>query len=124
MHGRFCYVTHSKSIAAPRPHFRLADYEFTGVDFDAALLKDSEVRSLTRTIARWLYEQKDITDGTDLVDGIEFRSRHGDDLRAWAVFERDDGIISPHFSDIEALELTLETASLQQALELHKLRLS
>lgn len=124
LHGRFCYVTHSKSIAALRPHFRLADYEFTGVDFDAALLKNSEVRSLTRSIARWLYEQKDITDGTGLIDGIEFRSRHGDDLRAWAVFERaDDGTVSPHFSDIEALELTPETASLQMALELHKLRL-
>ena len=124
LHGRFCYATHSRSIAALRPHFRLTDYGFGGVDFDAALLKDSEVRSSTRSIARWLYEQRDLADGINLVDGIEFRSRHGDDLRAWAVFERaDDGTVSPHFSNIEAIELTPETPSIQQALELLKLKL-
>jgi hypothetical protein len=124
LRGRFCFVTHSKSIAALRPHFRLADFGLTGVDFDAALLKDSEVRSLTRSVARWLYEQKDSSGSSDLVDGVEFRSRHGDDLRAWAVFERsDDGSVSPHFSDIEALELTPETPALQRALSVHQLRL-
>jgi hypothetical protein len=101
----------------------LTDYGLTGVDFDAALLKDAEARALTRSIARWLYEQKDPTNGSDLVDGVEFRSRHGDDLRAWAVFERsDDGTISPHFSDIEPIELTPETPALQDALAVHQLR--
>ena len=59
MRGRCCFVTYSMSIAALRLDFCLADFGLTGVDFDAALLKDSEVRSLTRSIARWLYEQKD-----------------------------------------------------------------
>ena len=122
--GRFCFVTHSQSVAVLRPHFSLADFGLSDIDFDAALLKDSEVRTLTRSVARWLYEQKDPEDNSDLIDGVEFRSRHGDDIHAWAVFERaDDGAISPRFSDIELVELTPETQALQQALDLHGLAL-
>ncbi len=123
--GRFCYVTHSNTVAALRQRFSPTDFGLDGVDFDAALLKDSEVRALTRSIARWLYDQEDPQSGEPLVDGIEFRSRHGDDLRAWAIFERvDDGPISTQLANIEVEELTPETPALRAALELHSLRLN
>ena len=117
--GRYCYLTHSRSIATLRRHFPPEQYGLA--DIDAGLLKDAEVRSLTRSVARWLYDQTDADDGSDLVDGIEFRSRHGDDLRMWAVFERpDDGDISPHLTDIEAIALSPETPALVGALALHR----
>jgi hypothetical protein len=123
--GRFCYVTHSNSVAALRSRFSPADFGLDDVDFDAALLKDSEVRALTRSVARWLYDQKDLQSGEPLIDGIEFRSRHGDDLRAWAIFERvDDGPISTHLTDLQVAELTPETTALKAALELHGLQLT
>jgi hypothetical protein len=122
--GRFCYVTHSNSLAALRRHFSPANYGLVGVDFDAALLKDSEVRVLTRSIARWLYEQDDPDTGIPLVDGIEFRSRYGDDLKAWAIFERaDEGTVSTRFTNIEIEELTPDTPELLDALLLHDLKL-
>lgn len=40
---------------------------------------------LTRSIARWLY---DLHDEEGVVDGVRFNSRHGDEIRVWAVFER------------------------------------
>jgi len=122
--GRFCFVTHSKNVAALRLHFSPADFGIGDVEFDAALLKDSEARHLTRSVARWLYEQDDPVAGEPLIDGIEFRSRHGDELRAWAIFERaDDGSISPLLSDLREVELTPRTPALLAALHLHGLRL-
>jgi hypothetical protein len=58
-----------------------------------ALLKDARDRVLTRSIARWLYDLHD--EGT-VVDGVRFHSRHGDEIRVWAVFERaGDQVRSP-----------------------------
>jgi hypothetical protein len=123
--GRYCYVTHSRSIATLRPHFIAEHFGLTGVDVDAALLKDAEVRTLTRSIARWLYEQTDSATGDDLVDGIEFRSRHGDDLQMWAVFERpDDGDTSPLFTDFQTAPLAPDTPALEHALRLHGISLT
>jgi len=117
--GRYCYVTHSSSIAVLRRIFDPATFGIDAADFDASLLKDSAPRALTRSIARWLF---DLADG-DTVDGVEFRSRHGDDLRMWAIFERDtDGETSSHLSDRGSVSLSPETIDLARALELHGIR--
>jgi hypothetical protein len=55
-------------------------------DIDVAILKEARDRVLTRSIASWLYDLTE--EQREAVDGIEFRSRHGDDIRVWAVFER------------------------------------
>lgn len=48
--------------------------------------------------------------GCPLCDGVEFLSRHGDDLMLWAVFERPgDGQISPRLRNIEHVGLTRNT---------------
>jgi hypothetical protein len=93
--GRYCFVTHSRSIGVLQTTFPFARHGIAARDVDTALLKDSYDRNLTRSIARWLYELSD--DNGPLVDGIEFRSRHGDEIHLWAVFERpDDGDRSRH----------------------------
>ena len=55
-------------------------------DFDAAALKDGRARSLTQAVSTYLYSLT-LDDGQQLA-GIEFASRHGDDLTLWAVYER------------------------------------
>ena len=50
-------------------------------------MKKAEDRVLTRSIARWVYDLRDDHRNT-LVDGVEFRSRLGDEICMWAVFER------------------------------------
>lgn len=85
--GKYCYITHSRTIAALQQHYPFARHGLGLVDVDAALLKDARDRVLTRSIARWLYDLRgDRRD--ELVDGIEFRSRYGDEIRMWALFER------------------------------------
>ncbi len=86
--GRYCAVTHSRSIAALIAHYPLGEHGLTPYDVDTALLKDAHDRNLTRSIARWLYDLHD--HGQALVDGVAFESRHGDELQMWAVFERPD----------------------------------
>ncbi|RFA06881.1 hypothetical protein B7R21_17930 [Subtercola boreus] len=119
--GVYCYVTHSTTVAALRRRFDPAHYGVPATDFDAALLKDSAPRALTRSIATWLYELS----GTLAVDGVEFRSRHGDDLRMWAIFERpNDPEVSPRLTSATQAPLTPDTPELRDAMALHGLRWS
>ncbi|MDP3949519.1 RES domain-containing protein [Microbacterium sp.] len=84
--GRYCFITHSRSLATLIAHYPLERHGLAAIDVDAALLKDARDRHLTRSIARWLYDLHD--DGGSVIDGVRFLSRHGDDIRVWAVFER------------------------------------
>ncbi|PYI69795.1 hypothetical protein CVV68_01425 [Arthrobacter livingstonensis] len=84
--GRYCFITHSRSIAALIARYPFAQHGLAAGDVDAALLKDARDRVLTRSIARWLYDLHD--QGSPVVDGVRFNSRHGDEIRVWAVFER------------------------------------
>lgn len=86
--GSYCFITHSRSLAALIAHYPLERHGLAASDVDAALLKDAHDRVLTRSIARWLYDLHD--DDGPSVDGVRFQSRHGDEIRVWAVFERSD----------------------------------
>lgn len=85
--GCYCFITHSRSITAIDQAGQFAAHGIPSRDVDAALLKDPANRVLTRSIARWVYDLRD-QDRRELVDGIEFRSRLGDEIRMWALFER------------------------------------
>lgn len=64
------------------------------VDVDVALLKDAHRREITRTIARHLFDLRNASDLQPTVDGVAFRSRMGDDIKLWAVFERTSALVS------------------------------
>ncbi|MEO6201543.1 MAG: RES family NAD+ phosphorylase [Cryobacterium sp.] len=122
--GRYCFVTHSKTIAALQASFPFAKFDQPGALLDASILKDASRRGLTRSIARWLYDLRD-TDQNDLVDGVEFRSRFGDELRIWAVFERlpDKFLhISQRIDGEEILPLDPDGPAMRHVFELHGLR--
>ena len=100
------------TIAALWPRFVDTAHRYGASDFDAAALKDSGPRDLTRTIATWLYQQAE-----PAVDGIEFASRHGDDLKLWVVFERPsaDSDTSPLLTKVTSMDLSPETPDLVAA---------
>lgn len=85
--GSYCFITHSTSLAALRARFPFSEHHHSPADVDAALLKDARDRVLTRSVSRWVYDQR-IPGESEPFDGIEFRSRMGDEIRLWAVFER------------------------------------
>lgn len=124
LQGHFCVVTASTTIAALWPIFRATAVSVYGLeDFDAAALKDARPRELTQAVSQYLWNARD-SDGTDLCDGIEFLSRHGDDLVLWALFERDgDGQRSPRITDIEHHQLDRATPELMNAFSFLDLRM-
>lgn len=115
--GKYCYVTHSRSIAALSIHYPFARHDISLADVDTALLKDARDRVLTRSIARWLYDLHEEAAGEPVVDGVRFNSRHGDEIRVWAVFERaDDLAVSPRIQPVtEPCPVPPDLPELQEA---------
>lgn len=100
--GRYCFITHSRSLGALQADYPFARHDIAPIDIDAALLKSARDRTLTRSIARWIYDLH-AEEGGELFEGIEFRSRYGDEIRMWAVFERSrDTVRSRHLSPDES----------------------
>ena len=123
--GRYCFITHSRTVAALQRDYPFERHGLTVAEVDTALLKDARDRGLTRSIARWLYDLRD-DDRAELVEGVEFRSRHGDDMRVWAVFERAEDEGAPHSRFLEPAgipaRVTDETPELVEAFDHHGLR--
>ena len=68
--GRYCFITHSRTVAALQRHYRFEGHGMTVAEVDTALLKDARDRVLTRSIAHWLYDLRD-DDRAELVEGVE-----------------------------------------------------
>lgn len=100
MSGTFALPGHHRSLAALRTQFRTKALGLGLDDLDTAAIRDTRPRALTRGISAWLYRVGD--EQLDRLDGIEFSSRHGDDLKLWAIYERGSD------TDISA-QLTLQT---------------
>ncbi|WP_022873404.1 RES domain-containing protein [Nesterenkonia alba] len=116
--GTFCDVTDAETIASLFSRFKPRAATYGLPDFDAAALKTAEPRLLTQEVSQYLWEAK-TESGTDLCDGIEFRSRHGDNFTLWAIYERPgDPEITPHVTDLQTVGLNRETPELQSATHL------
>ena len=87
--GEYVDVRTASTIAELRPHFIGLAVQLEVPDFDAAALKSAYPRELTQRVATRLYGLTD-SDGRNFIDGVQFASRHGDDLEMWAVFERPE----------------------------------
>lgn len=82
---------------------------------DVALLKDAHQRDVTRTVARYLFDLRDDSSLQPIVDGIAFRSRMGDDIKLWAVFERTDALVSERINPGEPEFVTDDHPDLMNA---------
>ena len=85
--GPFVDIGHSRTIAELRPAFLPAALAYGLQDFDAAAIRVHAPREFTQQVSRHVYGEK-LEDG-GFVSGVAFASRHGDDLRLWALFERE-----------------------------------
>lgn len=115
--GTYCQITSMASIAALRGQFVPIALGLGLGDFDAAALKDGRGRSLTQAVSTYLYSLT-LDDGQQLA-GIEFASRHGDDLTLWAVYERPgDPPVSPRVHDVSAVDLDASQPDLTTAMDI------
>jgi hypothetical protein len=121
--GGYVDVQHTDSIANLRPTFIAQALAAGLMDFDGAVVRAPERRPLTGAISRHIYSLDD-----PVVDGITFDSRHGNDLRLYAIFERpgtsDPGLDRSVLVDVLPDE-AIDSASddFQAALALHNLQL-
>ncbi len=82
-------------MAALRSRFVASALSLGREDFEAAAPKDGATRELTRAISSHIYE-------ATYLDGVQFNSRHCDDMAMWALFERSsDSRVSPLLDAIE-----------------------
>ncbi len=118
--GIFCAVTDKESLSTLRNVFFSTALRYGLADLDAGALRLSAPRALTQRIAAWLY---DLGDGAgDLINGVQFESRHGDGLTLWVIFERDaDPDVSLQLSGIQAVPLPPDHHDLAEAFRLHHL---
>jgi len=115
--GRFALPSHPQTLATLRSIFRPMAIRYGLDDLDTAALRDGRQRALTQAISRWIYALTD-TDSA-AVAGIEFDSRHGDQLHMWALYERvGDPALSPHINGFDHSPIDHTDSELAQALKL------
>ncbi|GAC1356223.1 MAG: hypothetical protein NVSMB4_17040 [Acidimicrobiales bacterium] len=124
MAGTFVVISHSETIAELRRRFLPLARRLSLPDVDAAALRLHSPREFTHRISAYVYGAA--LEGGGHADGIAFESRHGDDLRLWAIYERsaDFGLARSHLlRDFSTHELDEHNPSLEEALRLHGLRM-
>lgn len=115
--GTYAEVTHAEGVA-----YLVAAgiFERLGIParaVDVALLKDAHQRDVTRTVARFIFDIHNPETLRPAVDGIAFRSRMGDELRMWAVFERNEEPVSDRLDSGPAHYVTEDNPDLLRAFE-------
>ncbi len=118
--GTYIIPADAVSLATLREHFLGMALRFDLPDLDAAAIRIAEPRALTQSIAAFVYEQ--VTDAGGPVAGVRFDSRHGDDQRLWAVFERPgDSSTSRWLRDTVAGPIDRFDSELVEAMQIHRL---
>jgi hypothetical protein len=91
--GCFARLGHHETLPTLRQQFLYLARQFGLDDLDGAAIRDGMHRGLTQAISAWVYRLAR-PDGTPIT-GIEFVSRHGDELTLWAIYERLASVPSP-----------------------------
>lgn len=116
LEGRFADVGHHESLAEVRAALSSHAVHDGLADIDAAAIRLSVPRGFTQELSRYVY---DLTEaGRRAWDGIAYRSRFGDNLRNWAMFEP----MRPTSGSGEAI--APDDPDLLEALRIHGLVLS
>lgn len=95
--GDYVDVGHHETLAELRTALapRLVHHGLR--ELDASTIRLTVPRAFTQEISRYVFDET--VDGTRRWNGVAYRSKHGDDLENWAVFEP----ASPAPTDVETL---------------------
>lgn len=119
--GTYAEVTQAEGVGFLSACGVFAGLGISARAVDVSLLKDAHQREVTRTVARFVFDLHDPSTLKPVVDGVAFRSRMGDDLRMWAVFERSDSPISETIEPGPAHQVVDDNPDLLRAFELLEL---
>jgi hypothetical protein len=120
LQGRFVDVGDARSLATLRTALAASAIRYGLDEIDAATIRLRAPRAFTQQVSRFIYERRE---NRGAFVGIRYRSRLGDEIVNWAVFEPAPDAPSPFlratFSTIEA-----DDADLLKALDLLGLALA
>lgn len=121
--GWYAVPGDKESLPTLRARFLALVIKLRLPDVDAGVIRLAEPRELTQAIAAWLYDHS-APDGTPLA-GVQFTSRHGDDLALWAVLERPgDEEVSVLLQELQSEPVDQDDRQLQEAVRIHRLQWS
>jgi hypothetical protein len=119
--GEFVDVGHSASLAHLRTVLASRTVHHGLDDLDAAAVRLSAPRRFTQEISRYVYDRSTPL-GQRRFGGIAYRSRLGDELRNWAIFE-SPGTAVPWVGESEIVAIKGDDPDLLRALETLRVRL-
>jgi RES domain len=108
--GRFADVGDTRSLAILRPALAASAIRYGLDEIDAATIRLRAPRALTQQVSRFVYELGSFA-------GIRYRSRLGDDVLNWAIFEPAPDAPSP-FVATTSTAIEADDADLRAALGL------
>jgi hypothetical protein len=119
--GRFVLVGRYETLPTLRQQFLPTAKECGLPDLDAAAIRDSKHRRLTQAMSAWVYTLT--TPDGEPTTGIQFDSRHGDQLTLWAIYERSASTPCPpkvtNYSEPQGI--TEHDPELTEAMRVHHL---
>jgi hypothetical protein len=118
--GRFVEVGEACSLATLRSALAPHAIAYGLDEIDAATIRLKAPRGFTQEISRFVYEQRD---NRGAFAGIRYRSRLGDEIDNWAIFEPTPGAQSP-FLEIKRSTIEADDADLHEALRVLGLALA
>ena len=118
--GRFVDVGDTNSLATLRAALAASAIRHGLDEIDAATIRLRAPRAFTQQVSRFVYEQRDDRGASA---GIRYRSRLGDDVVNWAIFEPAPDGSSPFVATTVA-RIEADDPDLQAALRLFGLTLT
>jgi hypothetical protein len=112
--GAFADVGHSRSLRLLRDRLGTRALAWGVEELDAAAIRLTAPRSLTHAVSRIVFDCSE-EDGSPQFAGIRYRSRLGDEIDNWAVFERPGD--RPSLSRARSARITADEPDLIAALE-------
>jgi RES domain len=112
--GQFVDVGEARSLATLRTALAARAIEYGLDEIDAATIRLKAPRGFTQEISRFVYEQRD---NRGAFAGIRYRSRLGDEIVNWAIFEPAPGAQNP-FLEMKGSTIEADDADLHEALRI------
>jgi hypothetical protein len=118
--GRFALPSHHETLPTLRKRFLPLATGLGLTDVDAAAVREGEPRELTQSMSAWIYEIVG-ADG-ECINGIQYLSRHGDDLALWAIYERGSTVSPPEVTGRdEPGVVSADDEDLGEAMRIHRI---
>lgn len=114
LQGRFVDVGDARALATLRAALAASAIHYGLDEIDAGTIRLSAPRAFTQSVSRFVYDQRD---DRGSFAGIRYRSRLGDELVNWAVFEPAPDAPSPFLTTASAM-IQADDADLVAALNL------